>query len=1582
MGLFSKTSLVAFVLGVAALFVVFSGSVFADTVVSGSFSYRYSNGGGYNNWAGYCGNNYCEYGENALNCARDCWNPFGYHYRSACYLDSYQRTITAPGWSDIYVHYTDLFSSPRAVAVNCGNGYVAYGYNALGNSGTAIARCYFPFAGVFTQTAYAGGIGCSPSVVSVLPRAGASPSPTTPPANGGGSGSILSSCSAVANPSEIRTSGVSTVSIYYKGVTPISGSVSCGDPSATVKDAICADGVCTAQCIYNPSSLPYFATVDAALRLSSSESMRCTPTYVSVISPTVTPTPFPPVGGQATCAVITNPPALDTNGSSSVTVVYQNFGQNVSTAKIICGNGQESNTLCGNSQNGACNAIDCVYSTPSAFPRRYPVSAVANGVVCSASSVTLFGNNAVPTPVSQPTGGLVVIVTDSNSNPLQGSFVVVYANGVAMYSGTTDSAGTVSFLNVPVGTYTIVASKAGYQTASSGGTVTAGQTTTVTVVLPTAFASQSCTVGLNPSNLRPGDQTTVSVGFSGFPSAASAQVSCGGQVVQASCAGNPTGVCTAQCTFGPEQSYPQSKVVSASVNGVACNSASATLIAPVPTDGSLVARVTDCASGAALQSAELVVSTSQLFSDASGLAGVSLSPGVYTITSSKQGYSSSTVSASITAGATTSKAICLNKVVATNGLGGSGVGSEFECPDYRARLISAPMCPFSFTQQPYQVLVTNKNATDNNTIFVSYSTTALSGPQFVALGAGQQAILEFNSTLADVAGSRSAIVNFASTLSNCTGGIGVQACVSGGLEIEVPRSSLSALPGQRTCFDVLVRNHGLASGNVVLSYNSSDGNERGEFSETEFRITPQEIKQLQFCITPRSSGLKSFTLNADSALGDGSRAVTLDVVQGSQYSTNAGSCISIDPTTTTVRNVPITISNNGLAGDYDVELQSLEDENAQGALEAQVVQPKIYGFESQSSRDIFVRVNPFNANAGEHRFQLLLKKGGFLASQKDLCFDVEGDSRQDALLSPLSLTLQTGQSSSSFLDVENTGNTIADYSVVFLSSPLSVQASPRNFRLKPGERQVVEVIVSANTTPGSYTVPVRLVSSIGTTDATYDVSVNCGNGQTQTVTCSGGRNSCSTTCTYSSTGIFTPTASIAGQSCVTEDVRVVNNFDNSCYLSFSPQAMGENNYATVIANYQNLNSGQQDNFTIDCGNGYTETAQNCVGSTGSCSAQCYYDSDGTYTATATSQNYTCSAARIGVRPGTTGSSYCRISVQDNVLLGSSNTITLNYDVPTSGFFTGQSLLGVQNLLVRVVSPSTSFSPQTSGNIAVTVPSAIEVAPGSSVLLPVTVKNNDVFDLNTVLVYLTNLPTGVDATPVPAFALPGGSQVTRNIIITSRQDAPFSFSNAVLHVESSAFAAPAKTVFVNVKSGTAKELIGTAGQPSFEFQSQGNGTTIIVRLPFTNNQGKLITLGAFGILPQGWRLGFTPVSLDDKETTTLGFVLANDAYDDKAFDGQIRLQSSDGVKTIPISVPSRSSATGLSGLFTGLGSSPIVAILLILLIMGIAAAGYLYAESKKLERQMGDNGSQDGIQNDGKKIVHLHGDSGDTSTIDE
>ena len=71
---------------------------------------------------------------------------------------------------------------------------------------------------------------------------------------------------------------------------------------------------------------------------------------------------------------------------------------------------------------------------------------------------------------------------------------------------------------------------------------------------------------------------------------------------------------------------------------------------------------------------------------------------------------------------------------------------------------------------------------------------------------------------------------------------------------------------------------------------------------------------------------------------------------------------------------------------------------------------------------------------------------------------------------------------------------------------------------------------------------------------------------------------------------------------------------------------------------------------------------------------------------------------------------------------------------------------------------------------------------------------------------------------------------------------------------------------------------------------------------------------------------------------------------------IRLQNTENkVKTIPLAIPSKSSASGLSGLFT---ASSTTGIIVLLLIIGIVLAGYFFYNSRETQKKLTEDIEKD------------------------
>ena len=224
--------------------------------------------------------------------------------------------------------------------------------------------------------------------------------------------------------------------------------------------------------------------------------------------------------------------------------------------------------------------------------------------------------------------------------------------------------------------------------------------------------------------------------------------------------------------------------------------------------------------------------------------------------------------------------------------------------------------------------------------------------------------------------------------------------------------------------------------------------------------------------------------------------------------------------------------------------------------------------------------------------------------------------------------------------------------------------------------------------------------------------------------------------------------------------------------------------------------------------------------------------------------------------------------------------------------------------------------------------------------------------------MVNLPSGVQAERIQAFSLQPKSQVTKNLVLIAAQDAPLGTVTAKLKVESGAFVASDKNIAVAVRAPSAELLLVSVGEPSFSFDTRGNATEITMRMPVSNNEPRAVTLTAFASLPQGWSFAASPIALKQGETVQMEFKLYTNAYADDDFEMLLRLQSDSGkVKTIPIRVPSKSSASGLSGFFIGVFASATGGLLLLLLVVGVGLAAFLYYASREMKEKLAEDEAQ-------------------------
>jgi uncharacterized membrane protein len=607
--------------------------------------------------------------------------------------------------------------------------------------------------------------------------------------------SYYSFCSLAANPTNINAGESSEVTIYYSGLAyePYSVFVDCGNGySGVAFGCYGTTGMCFASCSYSSAGTYYLSAFSGGAYCTGTSVIvkdQTQPYYPYYPSPTYypTPTPSPQVyTPPASCSVLLNPSTIAGEGSTTATIVYSNMQSAPATAPIICGNGDLETAGCsGSAQSGSCTGT-CNYAEETVYPKDFTVQSFIQGTACVPSTLHLVS--------ASNTGSAKIHVTNClNGQGINGATV----NGEYY----TDSSGFVTIPGLSAGAHTFTASKQGFHSASVTATVVRESTVDASVCLNPI--SSSCSVSVNPSVVRGGGTTSVTVNYFDLANpVSSAQVNCGnGESATGTCGGGTTGTCTATCPYGIESSYPKNYVVDAAVNGVSCGSANVKVISPIETTGTVLVKATACDGGAAIKGAKVQLNTvaEAYYTDANGEALVAGVPtGAVTATVSKQGYSDASATASVSAGKTVVLPICI---------------SLPSC-SFEAQLVSSPVCPSK--QNSFQIKIKN-NGNASNTVSIKVSgAIPITAPGSVSLDAGEEQVVSVEANPPeDVVGSSAAIVSLAG--SGCTKNIELPICLSGKLSLEAIEPVQNALPNEDACFELTVRNRGSDKGLVSLS---------------------------------------------------------------------------------------------------------------------------------------------------------------------------------------------------------------------------------------------------------------------------------------------------------------------------------------------------------------------------------------------------------------------------------------------------------------------------------------------------------------------------------------------------------------------------------------------------------------------------------------------------------------------------------------------------------------------------------------------------------------------------------------------
>ncbi|NYZ78007.1 hypothetical protein H0N96_01225, partial [Candidatus Micrarchaeota archaeon] len=206
-----------------------------------------------------------------------------------------------------------------------------------------------------------------------------------------------------------------------------------------------------------------------------------------------------------------------------------------------------------------------------------------------------------------------------------------------------------------------------------------------------------------------------------------------------------------------------------------------------------------------------------------------------------------------------------------------------------------------------------------------------------------------------------------------------------------------------------------------------------------------------------------------------------------------------------------------------------------------------------------------------------LKKDGNVVFEQPLCFRIAGSNWIYAQLMPPSLLVPKIDGKTTLLKLKNLGTIRNVYTIKADSNFTYVYVNPDEVALNPGEETTIEIRVApaSSVKNGEYVIPIKIFAGTSTDTSLYSVNVNCGNGQTQSITCGFGTGSCQATCRYDTAGSFLASALIDGQSCATP-IRVLDSIpSNSIILNAYPDSSIMGFAATVTANYYNLSASTQ-----------------------------------------------------------------------------------------------------------------------------------------------------------------------------------------------------------------------------------------------------------------------------------------------------------------------------------------------------------------------------------------------------------------------
>jgi adhesin/invasin len=291
--------------------------------------------------------------------------------------------------------------------------------------------------------------------------------------------------SVTAQPSIVNSSGQTNVTVYvaYNGLSPAAG--------ATIN-------------LKSDNGGSFSGMTDEGNGYYTSVFTAPVVTQQAVCTILATASKLAYTSGQASVQVTVNPISLNVTVTAQPSMINSSAQTNVTVYVAYNGLSPAAGATINLTSDNGGNFSAVTDEENGYYTSTFTAPSVTKQTMCTVqanASKTGYnsgqGNVQVTVNSTVTTGTILVVITETNGNPISGANVSLTAqpSGVLSMSGITDEAGFYAFNNVSAGSYTVSAEKSGYESNSQAVVLEAGKTASVTISLT---SKPSTILGLSP----------------------------------------------------------------------------------------------------------------------------------------------------------------------------------------------------------------------------------------------------------------------------------------------------------------------------------------------------------------------------------------------------------------------------------------------------------------------------------------------------------------------------------------------------------------------------------------------------------------------------------------------------------------------------------------------------------------------------------------------------------------------------------------------------------------------------------------------------------------------------------------------------------------------------------------------------------------------------------------------------------------------------------------------------------------------------------------------------------------------------